>query len=155
MTSNYPTPSPSSHASSLLRAALQTQIPGPSNQVSNAPGSRNNINASPTTTTASTRQAPVYNLFWLDFGVSVSSSTIGSSSGVESGPERVRSLVQNLQPPSMTTSHASSTPSSRLLAVRHSLKKPPGLKEIPAVLVADCTGPVRAGLKWLERHGYY
>ncbi|KAJ7101457.1 hypothetical protein B0H15DRAFT_816167 [Mycena belliarum] len=29
-----------------------------------------------------------------------------------------------------------------------------GIREFPAVLVADCTGPARAGMKWLERNGY-
>ncbi|KAJ7171764.1 hypothetical protein C8R43DRAFT_979363 [Mycena crocata] len=29
-----------------------------------------------------------------------------------------------------------------------------GVQELDAALVADCTGPARAGLKWLERHGY-
>ncbi|KAJ7673730.1 hypothetical protein DFH06DRAFT_1081560 [Mycena polygramma] len=29
-----------------------------------------------------------------------------------------------------------------------------GIQEFPAALVADCTGPARAGLKWLGRHGY-
>ncbi|KAJ7066149.1 hypothetical protein C8F01DRAFT_1365750 [Mycena amicta] len=29
-----------------------------------------------------------------------------------------------------------------------------GIQEIPAALVADCTGTARAGLKWLGRHGY-
>ncbi|KAJ7463170.1 hypothetical protein FB451DRAFT_1139544 [Mycena latifolia] len=29
-----------------------------------------------------------------------------------------------------------------------------GLREFPAALVADCTGPARAGIKWLGRHGY-
>ncbi|KAJ7840164.1 hypothetical protein B0H14DRAFT_3140542 [Mycena olivaceomarginata] len=45
-----------------------------------------------------------------------------------------------------------STDSSRLNKVV--VRSESGLKEIPAVLVADCTGPARAGLKWLERHGY-
>ncbi|KAF7344200.1 hypothetical protein MVEN_01710500 [Mycena venus] len=29
-----------------------------------------------------------------------------------------------------------------------------GVQEFPAALVADCTGPARAGIKWLGRHGY-
>ncbi|KAJ7269901.1 hypothetical protein C8J57DRAFT_1323879 [Mycena rebaudengoi] len=29
-----------------------------------------------------------------------------------------------------------------------------GLQEFTAALVADCTGPARAGMKWLGRHGY-
>ncbi|KAK7052361.1 hypothetical protein R3P38DRAFT_2859936 [Favolaschia claudopus] len=29
-----------------------------------------------------------------------------------------------------------------------------GIQEVEAALVADCTGPARAGLKWLQRHGY-
>ncbi|KAJ7658947.1 hypothetical protein B0H17DRAFT_343339 [Mycena rosella] len=29
-----------------------------------------------------------------------------------------------------------------------------GVQELRAVLVADCTGPTRAGMKWLERNGY-
>ncbi|KAJ6454306.1 hypothetical protein C8R47DRAFT_1167414 [Mycena vitilis] len=29
-----------------------------------------------------------------------------------------------------------------------------GVQELPAALVADCTGPARAGIKWLGRHGY-
>ncbi|KAJ7485099.1 hypothetical protein B0H11DRAFT_1722338 [Mycena galericulata] len=29
-----------------------------------------------------------------------------------------------------------------------------GLQEFPAALVADCTGPARAGIKWLGRQGY-
>ncbi|KAJ7489465.1 hypothetical protein FB451DRAFT_691135 [Mycena latifolia] len=29
-----------------------------------------------------------------------------------------------------------------------------GLQEFTAALVADCTGPARAGMKWLERNGY-
>ncbi|KAJ7814291.1 hypothetical protein B0H14DRAFT_2522274 [Mycena olivaceomarginata] len=45
-----------------------------------------------------------------------------------------------------------STDSSRLNKVV--VRSESGLKEISAVLVADCTGPARAGLKWLERHGY-
>ncbi|KAJ7833742.1 hypothetical protein B0H13DRAFT_2678831 [Mycena leptocephala] len=41
---------------------------------------------------------------------------------------------------------------SRLSAVV--VRTESGLHEIPAVLVADCTGPARAGIKWLGRHGY-
>ncbi|KAK7016955.1 hypothetical protein R3P38DRAFT_2541121 [Favolaschia claudopus] len=29
-----------------------------------------------------------------------------------------------------------------------------GIQEFEAALVADCTGPARVGLKWLQRHGY-
>ncbi|KAJ7123948.1 hypothetical protein C8R43DRAFT_899299 [Mycena crocata] len=29
-----------------------------------------------------------------------------------------------------------------------------GMREFSAALIADCTGPARAGLKWLGRHGY-
>ncbi|KAJ6560732.1 hypothetical protein B0H10DRAFT_2118816 [Mycena sp. CBHHK59/15] len=29
-----------------------------------------------------------------------------------------------------------------------------GMREFEAALVADCTGPARAGMKWLERNGY-
>ncbi|KAJ7932282.1 hypothetical protein B0H13DRAFT_2518783 [Mycena leptocephala] len=41
---------------------------------------------------------------------------------------------------------------SRLSAVV--VRTESGLQEIPAALVADCTGPARAGIKWLGRHGY-
>ncbi|KAJ7833743.1 hypothetical protein B0H13DRAFT_2110669 [Mycena leptocephala] len=41
---------------------------------------------------------------------------------------------------------------SRLSAVV--VRTESGLHEIPAALVADCTGPARAGIKWLGRHEY-
>ncbi|KAJ6551094.1 hypothetical protein B0H10DRAFT_2242363 [Mycena sp. CBHHK59/15] len=89
MASRYPTPSPSSHASSMLRAALKTPTSSPSNPASE----RTSCDDNPTTTTDSTPQAPVYHLFGLDFRASISSSTTGSSNDAESGIRSIRRLV--------------------------------------------------------------
>ncbi|KAJ7030650.1 hypothetical protein C8F04DRAFT_1365933 [Mycena alexandri] len=87
--------SPSSHASSLLRAALRTPTPSARPQVlADLAARTNGATMTPTTTTASTQQAPVYHFFGLDFGASDSSSTLGDSShDSKTGFPRVRPLA--------------------------------------------------------------
>jgi hypothetical protein len=96
MESSYPTPSPSSHASSILRAALGTPTPSPHHSPTPTHDTAANTVDSSVDNNSPPPQRPVYNMFGLDFGASDSSSTIGDSEANQRSMEPPYKRIQPL-----------------------------------------------------------
>ncbi|KAJ7268421.1 hypothetical protein C8J57DRAFT_1717183 [Mycena rebaudengoi] len=96
MESSYPTPSPSSHASSILRAALGTPTPSPHHSPTPTHDTAANTVDSSVDNNSPPPQRPVYNMFGLDLGASDSSSTIGDSEANQRSMEPPYKRIQPL-----------------------------------------------------------
>jgi hypothetical protein len=98
----YTTPSPSSHASSILRAALRSPTPSTPNSPVNTTTCSRMLGA--TAAHSPPPQPVVYLLFGLDFGASDLSSTMGDTETSQEPPHKhIRRLVLPPPPQGMAT----------------------------------------------------